>query len=98
MANHSGRQTAYERLLLALACGATAEAAARRAGIGETAVYRRLNEPDFMQRLRAVQADILSQASRAREVRRVFCPGGREWIRTPFSHGDRQPRSDYGHG
>lgn len=65
MAIQSGRRKADDKLILALACGATVESAARQAGIGESTAYRRLNEPDFKQRLRAVQADILHRTAGA---------------------------------
>jgi len=37
-----GRKNADQLLLMALACGATVEAAARSAGISQATVYRRL--------------------------------------------------------
>jgi hypothetical protein len=43
---------ADKALLTALACGATVEQAARKAGLGERTVYRRLDDPEFLQRLR----------------------------------------------
>jgi hypothetical protein len=36
---------------MALACGATNEVAATKAGVGVSTVYRRLREPDFQSRL-----------------------------------------------
>jgi len=44
---HRGRKEADEALLQALACGATVETAAQRAGIGERTAYRRLADPEF---------------------------------------------------
>lgn len=65
MATSSGRRKADDRLLMALACGATVESAARQAGVGENTVYRRLREPDFKARLRTIQADILQRTAAA---------------------------------
>src|SRR5262249_32605480 len=45
------RNTADEQLLMALACGATVEAAARAAHVSVSTAYRRLREPAFCQRL-----------------------------------------------
>jgi hypothetical protein len=52
-------------LLLALACGATVEAAARQAGLSERTVYRRLAQPEFRQRIQALRADMVQRASGA---------------------------------
>jgi hypothetical protein len=58
-----GRRNADQRLLLALACGATVEAAARQAGVSESTAYRRLAEPDFRRRLQALRADMVQRAA-----------------------------------
>lgn len=58
-----GRQQADEALALALACGATVEGAARKAGVGERTVYRRLADPQFQQRLRALRGDMVRRAA-----------------------------------
>ena len=60
---HRGRKGADDALLLALACGATAENAARSAGVSERTVHRRLSDPAFQQRLQAVRADIVQRMS-----------------------------------
>ncbi|QEL20573.1 hypothetical protein [Limnoglobus roseus] len=65
MANATTRRTADDHLILALACGATQEAAATKAGLGVTTVRRRLQDPDFVRRLRAVQADIVARTAAA---------------------------------
>lgn len=65
MASQSGRRKADEQLILALACGATAETAARQAGVSARTVYNRLNDPAFKTRLREVQADILQRTAGA---------------------------------
>lgn len=64
MAAQSGRKTADDTLMLGLACGATQEAAATKAGLGVTTGRRRLQAPDFV-RLRAVQADIVARTAGA---------------------------------
>jgi hypothetical protein len=58
-----GRRGADQALLLALACGATVEAAARSVGVSESTVYRRLREPAFRLRLQEVRADMVQRTS-----------------------------------
>jgi hypothetical protein len=53
------RKKAEDALLLALACGATVEAAARQCGISDRTVYRRLQDAAFRARLQAVRADMV---------------------------------------
>ena len=65
MAKTNGRKNADNKVILALACGATVESAARQSGVSETTIYRRLNEPSFQLRLREVQADILNRTAAA---------------------------------
>lgn len=65
MARANGRKNADNTVILALACGATVESAARQSGVSETTIYRRLNEPSFQLRLREVQADILNRTAAA---------------------------------
>ena len=60
---HRGRKNADEALLLALACGATVEAAAHQAGVGPATVYRRLKDADFRQRLQRVRADMVQRTA-----------------------------------
>jgi hypothetical protein len=57
------RQTADHKLLLALACGATVENAARQCGVSESTVYRRLDDPDFRRQLQALRADMVQRAA-----------------------------------
>jgi hypothetical protein len=57
------RKLADEQILLALACGSTVEAACRQLGVGEATVYRRLADPAFRERLRALRADMVQRAS-----------------------------------
>jgi hypothetical protein len=62
---HSGRRNADEILLLVLACGATAEAAAQKAGVSKTTVHRRLNDPEFRRRLQQARAEMLQRTTAA---------------------------------
>ena len=57
------RRSADEAVLLALACGATVEAAAHKAGVSPATVYRRLKEPAFVGRLRELRADMVQRAA-----------------------------------
>jgi hypothetical protein len=54
-----------EPLLLALACGATVEAAAQKAGLSARSVYRRLKRPAFRRRLAERRAELVRRASAA---------------------------------
>ncbi len=49
--------------MLALACGATKEAAARKAGVSESTVYRRLNDPGFQRELNALRWEMVQRAT-----------------------------------
>jgi DNA-binding LacI/PurR family transcriptional regulator len=51
------------KLLLALACGATAEQAARQAGVSVRTVYRRLKNQQFWRQVQAMRADMVQRAS-----------------------------------
>jgi hypothetical protein len=57
------RKKAEDALLLALACGASVESAARQCQLSERTVYRRLAAPAFQQQLRAVRADMVQRAA-----------------------------------
>ncbi len=52
-------------LLIALACGATVEAAARQIGISERAAYKRLEKPEFKRQLQELKVDMVQRASSA---------------------------------
>jgi hypothetical protein len=52
-----------EALLIALACGSTVEAAAAKAGLGERTVYRRLEDPDFREKLQEFRGKMVERAS-----------------------------------
>ena len=62
MARRCGAK-AEQALLQALACGATVESAARKAGISERTAYRRLHNPAFVQQLRQLRADMVQRAA-----------------------------------
>ena len=57
------RKKAEDALLLALACGATVEAAGRQCGLSERTIYRRLREPDFRQRLQDLRTDMVQRTA-----------------------------------
>jgi hypothetical protein len=57
------RRKGEDALLLALACGATVEAAARQSGLTERTVYRRLKEPEFRTRLQDIRTDMVRRAA-----------------------------------
>jgi hypothetical protein len=60
---HQGRKSADEQLRWALACGATVESAAQKAGISARTAHRRLQDPKFRQSLRELKADIVQRSS-----------------------------------
>jgi hypothetical protein len=57
------RKKAEDALLLALACGATVEQAARQCGLSDRTVYRRLADPGFKRRLQGVRADFVQRTA-----------------------------------
>jgi hypothetical protein len=57
------RKEADHALMLALACGATKEVAARKAGVSESTVYRRLKEPGFQRELNELRSDMVQRAT-----------------------------------
>jgi hypothetical protein len=59
------RKKAADALLLALACGATVEAAARQCGLSEATIYRRLKEPQFQRRLQEIRTDLVQRTAGA---------------------------------
>ena len=56
---------AQQAVLLALACGATVESAARRAGVTERTVYRYLADPAFRQRVHQARAEQMERTGGA---------------------------------
>lgn len=59
------RKKAADALLLALACGATVEAASRQCGLHEATIYRRLKDPEFQRQLQCIRTDILQRTAGA---------------------------------
>ena len=59
------RKSNEDALLLALACGATVEAAARQCGIAERTAYRRLQDPQYANRLRELRSEMATRATGA---------------------------------
>jgi hypothetical protein len=62
MARRCGKQ-GDQVLLQALACGATVENAARKAGVSERTAYRRLDDPAFMQQLQQARIDMVQRTA-----------------------------------
>lgn len=60
---HSGRKNADDVLIQALACGATGESAAQKAGVSLSTVNRRLKDATFQKRLREVKDDMLKRSA-----------------------------------
>lgn len=63
MAGRRGKRILDDRLLLALACGATVESAARTAGVSEATAYRRLRDPKFKKRLDELRGDLVQRTA-----------------------------------
>ena len=61
--SRNGRHSADDSLLMALACGATVENAARQAGVSPRTAYRRLADASFRQRLQTLRGDMVSRTS-----------------------------------
>ena len=59
----SRTHAADEALIFALACGATVEVAAHRAGMSERTAYRRLEDEPFRKRIKACNAEQLARSS-----------------------------------
>src|SRR5258708_38941523 len=58
----NGRQNADAQLMLALACGATLENAARQAGVSLRTAKRRVADPGFKRQLNALRWDMVERA------------------------------------
>src|SRR6266849_10273894 len=58
-----GRRNVDEVLLMTLACGATVEAAAQKAGVSRATVLRRLREPEFQHRLQEFRSDMVKRTA-----------------------------------
>ena len=59
------RRKADHKLLMAFACGATVESAARQAGVSESTAHRRLEDAAFRQQLQAMRADLVQRTAGA---------------------------------
>src|SRR5437762_1693701 len=57
------RKKNEDALLLALACGATVEAASKQCQLSDRTIYRRLKDREFRARLQAVRADMVRRAA-----------------------------------
>jgi hypothetical protein len=57
------RKGADQALLVALACGATVEHAAHKAGLSERTAYRRLDAPAFVRRLEQLRAEMVQRTA-----------------------------------
>jgi hypothetical protein len=57
------RKKSEDALLMALACGATVEGAARQCQLCARTVYRRLADPTFQRRLEALRADMVQRTA-----------------------------------
>jgi DNA-binding MarR family transcriptional regulator len=58
-----GKRQSDHKLLMALACGATAENAARQVGVSESTVFRRLADADFLRRLQELKTDMVRRTA-----------------------------------
>jgi len=59
---HDGRHAADERLLMLLASGTSIRAAASECEIGESTIWRRLRDPDFIAALNAARSQLWADA------------------------------------
>jgi hypothetical protein len=57
------RRRSDEKLLLALACGASVESAARSVGVSPRTAHRRLKDPEFQRQLGKLKRDMMERAS-----------------------------------
>ncbi|MCE9561270.1 MAG: hypothetical protein K8U57_04375 [Planctomycetes bacterium] len=57
------RKKNEDALLLALACGATVEAAAKQCQLSDRTIYRRMKEADFKARLQELRTDMVRRAA-----------------------------------
>ena len=59
----TGGKANPETLILALACGATVESAARQCRVSDRTVYRRLKDPQFRARIQEARGEMVKRAS-----------------------------------
>src|SRR5436309_2384773 len=57
------KKEADQELLRALACGATVEHAARKAGMSERSAYRRLANPEFRKQVSLARAEMVERTA-----------------------------------
>jgi hypothetical protein len=57
------RKKEGQTLILALACGATVEGAARQCQVSESTVYRRLRDPAFQAQVREARSEMVKRAA-----------------------------------
>jgi hypothetical protein len=81
---HRGRTNADEALAQALACGATVEQAAQKAGVSVRTAHRRLTDPAFVRRVQAARGDMAQRAGgdMARRAGGVLTAAAIESIKT----------------
>ena len=58
-----GRRNADQVFINALACGATVEAAAQKAGLSKATAYRRLKDPQFQRQLQQTLSDMVKRTA-----------------------------------
>ena len=58
-----GKKNKDHTLLMALACGASAEAAASKVGLSTATVYRRLADPEFQKSLQQIRTDMVKRTA-----------------------------------
>src|SRR4051812_5098455 len=61
MADHAPSPT--EVFIAALVCGASVEAAARKAGIARRTAYRRMKDPRFIKRFQEARAEVTTRTA-----------------------------------
>src|SRR5262245_20409551 len=74
--NNPKDPAADEALLTALACGASVEVAAQKAGIGRSTAYRRAKSAAFRRRLKALRLEMVEKTSA------LLTAAGNESVRT----------------
>jgi hypothetical protein len=60
---HEHRKKADQALLLALACGASVESAARQCRLSERTIYRRLSDATFRRELAKMRSDMVQRSA-----------------------------------
>ncbi len=60
---NAGKQAKDESAILALACGASVETAAQKAGISKRTLQRRMADPEFRRQIQAIRSDMVERHS-----------------------------------